>query len=290
VDVAKTVSRVVGKGARVCLAVAALALGVPDTARAQDGPNTGSIAFTGGLDLLPNTTYVFRGIVQEADSKLTLWPYGDLGLTLFESDGGIESVSLNIGVWNSLHSGSSGLDGPSDRLHYEEDFYASLGFGLANGLTLAATYTAYTSPNSSFGTVQELSFKVTSAQMLAPYGLLAFELDGAADGGSSGTYLELGVGPSFALTAAEDGPTVTIPVKLGLSLNDYYEGPTGDEAFGFFDIGALITMPIKAISPAYGSWNFHAGADLLLFGDTTKAFNNGDGSKLVGLIGIGLSY
>jgi hypothetical protein len=111
--------------------------------------------------------------------------------------------------------------------------------------------------------------------MLAPYGLLAFELDGAADGGQSGTYLELGVGPSFPLMP--NGPTLTIPVKLGLSVNDYYEGPTGDTTFGFFDIGALISVPIRGIPAGYGAWNFHAGADLLLFGDTTKAFNGGDG-------------
>ena len=41
-------------------------------------PNTGALTFTGGLDV--PTKYVFRGIVQEADSKLTLFPYGDLGI------------------------------------------------------------------------------------------------------------------------------------------------------------------------------------------------------------------
>ncbi len=40
-------------------------------------PNTGALTFTGGLDV--PTKYVFRGLVQEADSKLTLFPYGDLG-------------------------------------------------------------------------------------------------------------------------------------------------------------------------------------------------------------------
>ena len=45
-----------------------------------------------------------------------------------------------------------------------------------------------------FGTVQELVFKVSKAHMLAPYGTIAFELDGQADGGSNeGIYLELGV-------------------------------------------------------------------------------------------------
>src|SRR5688572_13681317 len=80
------------------------------TAGAQTAadPNPGALTFTGGLDV--PSVYVFRGIVQEADRKLTLWPYGDLGLALFSGDGGVKSVGVNLGVWHSLHTGSSGLD------------------------------------------------------------------------------------------------------------------------------------------------------------------------------------
>ena len=48
-------------------------------------PNTGALTFTGGLDV--PTKYVFRGIVQEADSKLTLFPYGDLGIAFYSGEG-----------------------------------------------------------------------------------------------------------------------------------------------------------------------------------------------------------
>jgi hypothetical protein len=278
--------------APITLIAAALSLVGPAPAIAQDDPNPGALTFTGGFDVLPGTTYVFRGIVQEADSKLTLWPYGDIGLALFSGDGGLKSASVNFGVWNSLHTGTSGTDGPSEKLHYEEDFYATLGLGFGGGVSLGTTYTAYTSPNSMFRTVKEVSFRVAVAHMAAPYALVAFEIgdkDAAgADGGNPGTYLELGVGPSFPLMP--DGPTLTIPVKLGFSLSDYYEGPTGDEKFGFFDIGALLTIPLKGVPSQFGSWNFHAGADVLVFGETTKAFNDGDKSKVVGLIGIGVSY
>ena len=47
-------------------------------------------------------------------------------------------------------------------------------------------FTAYTSPNGSFRTVKELAFKVAHASKFAPYGLVAFELSGQADGGSDG--------------------------------------------------------------------------------------------------------
>jgi hypothetical protein len=285
-----------GKRAGVALAIAMLLLALPGAALAQDDPNPGAVTFTGGFDV--PTLYFFRGIRQEVDPKVTLWPYGDLGLSLFSGDGGVKSVGVNIGVWNSLQTGSSGFDGPSDRLHYEEDFYATLGLGFGGGVTLGTTFTAYTSPNAMFNTVKEISFKVSAAQMIAPYGLLAFELDdsGQADVGSKkGTYLELGVGPVFPLMA--DGPTLTIPVKLGLSLSDYYENPaTGeDSTFGFFDIGGLLTLPLRGIPSRFGSWNIHGGADLLVFGDTTELFNvDTDGevkkNKVVGLFGIGVTY
>jgi hypothetical protein len=250
------------------------------------------LTFTGALDVLPGVPYVFRGIVQEADPKVTFWPYADLGISLFSGDGGLKSAGVNFGVWNSLQTGSSGLDGPTEGLHYEEDFYATLALGFGGGVTFGTTYTAYTSPNGLFGTTQEIAFKVSKAHMIAPYGLVAFELDGAADGSDSGTgtYLELGVGPSWSL--ADGKATIAIPLKVGLSLSDYYEHPagTGDETFGFFDVGALVTVPLSGIPSQFGAWNVHFGADVLVFGDTTKAFNSGDSSKVVGLFGIGLAY
>ena len=71
------------------------------------------------------------------------------------------------------------------------------------------------------------------------------ELSGQADGGSEeGTYVELGVGPSWPLGGK--GVTIGIPVKLGLSLQDYYEADGEDNKFGYFDIGALFTVPFAA--------------------------------------------
>jgi hypothetical protein len=156
-----------------------------------------------------------------------------------------------------------------------------------------------------FATVKEMQFKVTQANWLNPYGFLAFELSdkGQADGGQTfggkkGTYLELGVGPSWPL--GKDVATLAIPVKIGLGLNNYYEqvkadGAISSDAFGFFDVGGLVTFPLKGIPSSFGSWNFHAGVDWLSLGDMTKNLNRGvDGqessSKVVALFGIGLTY
>ncbi len=75
----------------------------------------------------------------------------------------MKSVGVNIGTWHSLQTGSSGSDGPSGRIHYEEDFYATLGFGFGSDVSAGVTFTAYTSPNNMFNTVKEISVKVAKA-------------------------------------------------------------------------------------------------------------------------------
>jgi hypothetical protein len=289
-----TGSRSFGRS-RAGLAAAALVSLMTATANAQTAtpapaaadPNPGALTYTAAFDV--PTKYVFRGIVQEADSKLTMFPAGDIGIAFYTGEGGIKSAAVNFGVWNSLMTGSSGLDGISGKLHYEEDFYSTLTLGFAHGYSLATTYTAYTSPNDMFTTTQEIAFKVSKTHFINPYGLIAFEVDGGADGGENkGTYLELGVGPSWPLAGGK--ATVAVPVKFGFSLNNYYELFGEDHKFGFFDIGGLITVPLTSATNRFGAWNLHGGVDVYAFGDTTKAFNNGDSGKVVASFGIGIAY
>lgn len=262
----------------------------PVNAQGSADPNPGALTLTAGIDFA--NAYFFRGIPQD-DTGVVMWPYGDLGFGLFTGDGALKSVGVNVGTWNSLHTGNAGSDGPSGELWYESDFYTTLALGFGKGTNLGVTYTAYNSPNGMFGTVKELSFRVTVDDSGAlgrfavkPYALLAQELDGQADGGANeGTYLELGAGPGFSIPRA----TVGIPVKVGLSLSDYYEGLTGDETFGFFSIGGLVTVPFTSAPTRFGSWNIHGGVEFLMLGDRNEAVF-GDGSHVIGSIGIGLSY
>jgi hypothetical protein len=291
----KTICSPLANGIRLMLAGAVVTLALSGTALAQApapaDPNPGAITFTGNFDVLPKTAYVFRGITQEADPKLTMWPSGDIGIALFSGEGGLKAVTVNFGVWNSLHTGSSGLDNSVNKLHYEEDFYATLGFGFKGNTTFSVNYTAYTSPNGLFGTTHEVGFKVAVANKFAPYVLLAQEMSGGADAGpNKGTYVELGAAPSWPL--AEGKATVAIPIKLGLSAKDYYENPiTGEDSkFGYLDIGVLFTVPLSGVPSNYGAWNFHVGGDFFTFGETNKVFNAGDKYKGVFLFGIGVSY
>ena len=272
---------------RVILAAAMLLSVAGGTAQAQNDPNPGAVTLTAGIDF--PTVYFFRGIRQESDPKLTTFAFGDVGIALFSNDSG-QSVSVNFGVWNSLHTGTSGTGAdPKKPSHYEEDFYAMLNFGIGHGVTISPFYTAYTSPNGSFGTVKELAFKVAHASRFAPYATFAFELSGQADGGTNeGSYLELGVAPSWPL--GDRGITVAVPVKLGLSMSDYYEFDGNDNKFGYIDGGLLVTVPFSTVPTKFGTWNVHGGVNFLGFGDTTKAFNNDDGSQVIASIGIGFTY
>lgn len=257
-------------------------------ARAQD-PNPGALTFTGGIDFL--NAYYFRGIPQD-ESGVIMWPYGDLGFAVYSGDGALKSAGVNVGTWNSLHSGDQGLDSPTEKLWYESDFYATLGFGFGGGTSLGITYTAYTSPNGLFSTVKELAFKFAvddtgylGGAAVRPYLLLARELgDAQADGGlEAGTYLELGIAPGYAASRA----SFALPVKVGLSLGDYYESFEGDETFGFFSIAGTVTVPFTTMPTNFGTWNIHGGVEYLRLGDRNQSLGE---NNVIGSVGIGFSY
>jgi hypothetical protein len=62
-----------------------------------------------------------------------------------------------------------------------------------------------------------------------------------------------------------------------------------DHTFGFFSVAGLVTVPLGG-THGFGAWNLHGGVEFLALGDTPKAFNGGDGSRVVGSAGIGFSY
>ena len=68
-----------------------------------------------------------------------------------------------------------------------------------------------------------------------------------------------------------------MPVKVGLSLADYYELNTGttaapvfdDNKFGYFSVAGLVTVPLGGTT-SFGAWNLHGGVEFQALGDTTK--------------------
>ena len=303
------------------LAATALLTFLATPAAAQDpaDPNPGALTVTAGYDF--SNAYFFRGIRQETDG-LIMWPYVDIGATLYTGEGSLKSFGVNFGTWNSLHAGGdTGTNNPRNRkLWYESDIYMTLSFGLSGGVTTGLTYTTYTSPNDGFTSVKELSFKVSvddSKQLgkfaLKPYGLLATEMDtgtgqGQADAGANwGAYLELGIAPTYAGSFY----SVAVPVKVGLSLSNYYESPRlgrQGATFGFGSIGGIATVPFTKMGSKYGQWNVHGGVEFLMLGGTTREFNPSlddegdleidtetgkqiwDSNEVIYTVGIGFTY
>jgi hypothetical protein len=125
--------------------------------------------------------------------------------------------------------------------------------------------------------------------------LLAFELDGQADGGSNeGTYLQIGLTPGYTFNDKGTYPlTLSLPVVLGLSLGDYYEriGVGGDDdTFGYLSIGLAAGVPLKFIPASFGAWTAKASATYMALGDNLKAANNGESSEVIGTFGISMTY
>jgi hypothetical protein len=285
----------------VAVAGMVLATSAPSFAQEPKDPNPGAITLTGSIDFL--NQYMFRGIRQNS-SGIATWPAVDLGIAAYSGEGGLKSVGINFGTWNSLHTGDTGQEGPSGKLWYESDFYASLGFGFGGGTSFTTTYTAYTSPNNGFTTVKEIMFKVAvddSSKLgkaaIKPYIAIAQEFDtsydpvtglgsGQADGGeNAGTYMEIGFAPGYAASKASIG----FPIKIGMSLGDYYELAGEDHKFGYFSIAGIVTVPLGGTT-SYGSWNIHGGVEYQKLGTTTESLNGGEGNQVIGSFGIGFSY
>ena len=253
-----------------------------------DTPAPKRLTVAAGIDF--PTAYMFRGIYQE-DEGFIAQPFVDLGVALYSGDGALSAVSANVGNWNSIHHSAPSGGELHDRDWYEADYYGSVTFTFGK-FKSGALYTAYTSPNDAFNSVQELAAVFAyddsaGAFSLNPKVILAFELDGQADGGDDkGTYLELGIRPSIKLGTSP--ASLSIPVKLGLSASDYYEGSTGSNTFGYFDTGFIVGLALPATGKV--SWELHGGVDLLWFGDNLKILNDDDGFKPVGLIGFSMTY
>jgi hypothetical protein len=83
--------------------------------------------------------------------------------------------------------------------------------------------------------------------------------------------------------------SLTFPVKVGLSLANYYELDGVDHRFGYFSASGIASVPLN-LPASFGAWNLHGGVEFQQLGTMPKAFNQGDAQKVIVLGGFGLSY
>lgn len=96
------------------------------------------------------------------------------------------------------------------------------------------------------------------------------------------TYAELGVMPKFQLTK---NLSLTVPVKLGMSFNGYYEDVKGsDDFFGYASVSTRLQYNFTK------HWNVFGEVEYNQFlADVLKDVNGSD-HEFVGKVGIGFSY
>jgi hypothetical protein len=230
-------------------------------------PPAKKVTGTVGADI--PSAYYFRGYRQEFDPAFTIQPFIDVAIAG-------ENASFNVGLFNSFHTGSNKDAGYG---YYETDFYAA-----ATVHNIKATYTAYTYPKIDDSTIHELMFSTSFANALAPSVAVAFEL-AKPEGYDKGIYLELGVAP--AVPMGDEAPvSITIPVKLGLGLKDYYFDADGDDTpFGYFSAGVNLSHAL-----AHG--DVHGGVTVYGFGDALKGYNidKEKSAQVVGSVGFTVAF
>ncbi len=271
----------------------------------EDGEDAS--AWSGSAGVLFATDYYFRGIVQDTDGLLNggliAQPYIDLGLPIFAAEDGSYEIGINFGIWNSFGSEQE-TTGANPENWYESDLYAGLGLSTGD-FEFGLTYTFYTSPNGSFSTVQEILGSVgyeidlgedpdvddDFAFTIGLGALIAFELDNTAFGADEGIYVELGVEPGTELEV--DGlvapVSLSFPIAVGFSLDDYYVDAAGDnEFYGYVSVAAAASIPLPLPSN-YGSWTLTPQVQALFLGaEGLELANNEDSEEFIG--GLSLDF
>lgn len=236
---------------------------------------------TGDIGINVVSQYISRGLIFENQGAI-LQPYADWYFKLYESEGFLNKVSLNLGIWNSFHSNKtdaglvSGGGGSSTRSWYEFDLTAGVAFTFAKNFTFTPSYFWFLSPNDGFNTFQGINLKLAyddtdllGAFALHPYVQVLFELENkAGNGADEGIYYEVGIAPSCPA-----GPiTLTFPIFAGFGSNDFY---AGDETYGFFSAGITASYTLKFVPECYGSWTLTAGGAYYHLGSALETFNPG---------------
>ena len=227
---------------------------------------------TGDIGIDVYSQYIFHGITQENQGAI-LQPYADFYFKLYGGDGALNTVALNLGIWNSFHSNHTVAS--TTRGWYEFDFLAGMSFTFLKNLTFSPTYVYYSSPGDYFLSSHNLRLQLAyndkdllGAFSLQPYALVEFELDGKSGNGSSeGVYYEVGIAPGLAA-----GPvSLAFPIKVGLGSSDYYLDNRG---YGFFSAGVTASYALKALPECLGAWTVSAGATYFNYGTPNQAANS----------------
>lgn len=244
-----------------------------------------------------NTGYYFRGLLQQ-DKTPVLQNSLELGYDLANVRG--VAAQPFVGLWNSFSTKALATRqaGGTWDPWYELDLYAGLQLSTET-VTFRGTFTTYGSPARAFAEFDDVTLSlawtpkaVPIADVLAPTLTYACETRGAADGQRRGSYLEIGLQPTFDLGKIALRPTrIAVPIAAGFSLGRYFESASGgnDERFGFFDVGVELSADLYRVAKR-GLSTVTLGVHRLELGDNAASYNGGDRGEWLVSLGITLKF
>ena len=192
-------------------------------------------------------------------------------------------------------AGSSGYD------VYETDLTA--GVAIDRGPLFAdLRYKIYTFPGGALSDYQEigakLSYDVASfwrpvsesgGFLLRPFVEFDHQIEGAAR--RKYDYLETGIEPSFTLPLGRTRVGFSLPVDIGMSINNYYTASNGsNQTLGYYSAALKASIPLP-VSPRFGSWYLTGTVTYLrLNADNLKVLNHNKADEVIGTLGISFAY
>jgi len=231
---------------------------------------------TGDIGANIVSQYITRGYVQENQSAI-VQPFADLYFKLYEGEGFINSLTLTLGVWASIHEERTfAAPGSTTPSWYEFDYYPGISVGFAKNFTLSVSYQEYLSPSDAFATSRLIQTKLAFADKdflgafaLNPYVKAEYFFDAPDDA----WYFEVGIAPSVPVGPA----TLTFPVIAGFGTNEFYatvdNGNLENEAFGYVSAGANISYALPFVPECLGTWTVNGGTTYYYLGEGVDTFN-----------------
>jgi hypothetical protein len=225
--------------------------------------------------------YVSRGVFFENSGGI-IQPYADIFIKVYEGDGFLNKITLNIGTWNSFHTArtdnglASGTPSSTTGQWYESDFTFGTSITFAKYFTFTPSYYVFLSPNDGFATFEGVNLKLAiddsewlGAFSLKPTFQVLFELDNkAGSGADQGIYYEVAIAPSLPAF----GPvTVSFPITAGFGSDDFY----ADDGFGYLSAGVVAAWSLGFIPEELGAWTVTAGATYYYLDAGLEDFNTG---------------
>lgn len=256
------------------------------------------ISLSAGIDL--TSQFLYRGLFNE-DQGWVVQPYLELYIHLYSQEKAVvSSLDFLVGTWGSFHSGNPTGTGSQNTVDpkawYEQDFYLGLNFTFLDRVLFNLNYYIFSSPNDSFSTIQEATLKLGFNDegllgenfSLSPYLFWAFELNNALDGAKEGVYMEIGLVPSYRWNIMEKYDLcISLPMKVGFSLNDYYDfGTKDDDSFGYADFGISLSLPLAFIPARYGEWKVTGKCNFVLLDGHIAKYNSpkNDDFEIIGTL------